>query len=125
MNTIGDRIKNVRENMNLTGEEFGKKLNVTKVAVSNWENNNRKPDLDMIVRIAEMGDVSTDYLLCRTDDRNAKIYKANVDGDDIEIAINKNYPHDLSPEEVLNLIERLKAVGFDVNKLIEDAKNKK
>ena len=48
-NTLGSRIKYVREKMNYTGEEFGKLLSVTKVAVSNWENDNRKPDVDMIV----------------------------------------------------------------------------
>lgn len=125
MNTVGDRIKRVRESLDLTGEEFGNKLNVTKVAVSNWENNNRKPDLDMIVKIADLGDVSTDYLLCKTDNSNSKIYNLNLDGDDIELQIHKDYPHNLSPDEVKELINQLKDVGFDVDKLIEKAKESK
>ena len=69
-NTLGSRIKYVREKMNYTGEEFGKLLNVTKVAVSNWENDNRKPDVDMIVKIANLSNVTTDFLLCNTDIEN-------------------------------------------------------
>ncbi|KGK87999.1 helix-turn-helix transcriptional regulator [Clostridium sp. HMP27] len=124
MRTTGDRIRFVREKLGLKGEDFGKKLNVTKVAVSNWENNNRTPDADMLVKIADLGDVSVDWLLLRTDNQDAKIYKATLGEDQIEIEINKNYPHELSPEEVNNLINQLKDVGFDVAKLIDKAKSK-
>lgn len=75
MSTLGYRIRKVRENLNLTGEEFGKKLNVTKVAVSNWENNNRKPDAEMLIKIADLGNISTDHLLGRTNDSNFNIYE--------------------------------------------------
>lgn len=125
MSAIGNRIRYVRETiLNKTGEEFGKLLNVTKVAISNWENNNRTPDAEMLVKIANLGDVTVDWLLCRTDNPNAKVYKGSLEKDNIEIEIHKNYPHELSPEEVENLINQLHAVGFDVNKLIENAKNK-
>lgn len=69
MSTLGDRIKEVRESLKLTGEEFGKKLNVTKVAVSNWENGNRNPDIEMIAKIAKLGDVTIDYLSGETNVR--------------------------------------------------------
>lgn len=125
MSTTGNRIRYIRDTiLNKTGEEFGKLLNVTKVAISNWENNNRTPDAEMLVRIANLGDVSVDWLLCRTDNPNAKIYEGSLGKDNIEIEIHKNYPHDLSPEEVEKLIQQLHEVGFDVNKLIEKAKNK-
>lgn len=125
MKTTGIRIKEIREQLDLTGEKFGNILNVAKGTVSNWENNNRTPDADMLVKIADTGDVSVDWLLCRTDNRNAKIYNATLDGNEIEIEINKNYPYELSPAEVEKLINQLKEVGFDVNTLIENAKNKK
>lgn len=78
MSTLGERIKNIRESLNLTGEEFGKKLNVTKVAVSNWENNNRKPDADMLIKIAELGNVTTDYLLARTNEKKSIISEEDI-----------------------------------------------
>lgn len=125
MRTTGDRIKYIREKLDLKGEDFGKKLNVTKAAVSNWENNNRMPDADMLIKIADIGDVSVDWILCRTDNPIAKVYKATINNEKIEVEINKDYPHNLAPEEVESLINQLKDVGFDVDKLIQNAKNKK
>lgn len=122
METFGQRLKKLRNAHNLYGEELGKTLNVTKVAISKWENNLRFPDKDTLVKIADYFNVTTDYLLCRTDDPNIKVYKANIDGENLEIGINKNYPHDLTPDEVEKLLRQLKEVGFDVNKLIDKAK---
>lgn len=71
MNTIGERIKYIREDvLNLSGEEFGKMLNVTKTAVSNWENGNRTPDIHVLSKIASLGNVSLDYLACKVNNSN-------------------------------------------------------
>lgn len=43
--------------------QFARKLSVTKQCVSNWENANLQPSIDMLRRIAETFSVSTDYLL--------------------------------------------------------------
>lgn len=40
----------------------------------------------------------------------------------IEIEIDKGYPHELTPEDVQNILKQLDAVGLDVNKLIENFK---
>ena len=60
-------IKNLRKSHNLSQVELAKKLSVTKQAVSNWENNNIQPSIDMLVKIADYFLVSTDYLLDRND----------------------------------------------------------
>lgn len=124
MDDFGKRLKQLRLDNNLTQEQLGRMLNVTNVGVSKWESNERFPDKDTLIKIANYFDVSTDYLLCRTDNPDAKIFKATVDGNDVEIEVEKCYPHDLKPEEVGDLIDQLKAVGFDIDKLIERAKNK-
>lgn len=41
------------------------KLSVTKQTVSNWENNNIQPSIDMLVKLSDIFSVSTDYLLGR------------------------------------------------------------
>lgn len=105
-NTLGSRIKYIREKMNCTGEGFGKLLNVTKVAISNWENDNRKPDVDMIVKIATLGNVTTDFLLCKTDIEDNTISKININKDEIVFEASKEvYPDGISKEE---MIEKLK-----------------
>lgn len=122
MITVGDRIRDIREKLELTGEEFGKLLSVTKTAVSNWENNNRKPDSDMIIKIAKLGNITTDYLLGITDDPNTVIYNVKIDNEDYKVGVDKSYPHDLNPEQVEDLIRELKEVGFDVQKYIDKVK---
>ena len=46
-----------------TQVSLAQKLSVTKQAVSNWENGNIQPSIDMLVRLADLFSVTTDYLL--------------------------------------------------------------
>lgn len=62
------RIKELRNAHGLTQVEFAKRLSVSKQAVSNWENNNIQPSIDMLVKIADYFAVTTDYLLGRSQD---------------------------------------------------------
>lgn len=64
---LGKRLKKLRTDKKLTQEELGKKINVTKVSISGYENGNRSPDTETLQRIADIFDVSTDYLLGRTE----------------------------------------------------------
>lgn len=64
---LGKRLKKLRTDKKLTQEELGKKINVTKVSISGYENGNRTPDTETLQRIADIFDVSTDYLLGRTE----------------------------------------------------------
>lgn len=63
MKTLGSRLKSLRKNMQLTGEEFGVKMNVSKPTVSLWESDKRTPNAEMLQKIANFFDVSVDYLL--------------------------------------------------------------
>lgn len=60
---FSSRIKELRISMGLNQVDFAKKLNVTKQSVSNWENGNIQPSIDMLVKIATVFSVSADYLL--------------------------------------------------------------
>lgn len=60
---FSEKIKELRLGLGMNQVEFAKILNVTKQSVSNWENNNIMPSIDMLVRIAKTFSVSTDYLL--------------------------------------------------------------
>lgn len=62
------RIKELRTAHGLTQVDFAKKLSVSKQAVSNWENNNIQPSVDMLIKIADYFGVTTDYLLGRSND---------------------------------------------------------
>ena len=58
-----ERIRELRHSLGINQVEFGKRLNVTKQCISNWENNNIMPSIDMLFRIPKTFSVSADYLL--------------------------------------------------------------
>ena len=60
---FGDRIKILRTSHNLSQVQLAERLNVSKQTVSNWENNNILPSVEMLMKIALFFSVSTDYLL--------------------------------------------------------------
>ena len=60
---FADRLKTVRKINNLNQVELANKLNVSKQSVSNWENDNIHPSIDVLIRISKILKVSTDYLL--------------------------------------------------------------
>lgn len=60
---LGYRIKELRQACGWNQVELGVKLSVTKQTVSNWENDNIQPSIEMLIRISEVFGVSTDYLL--------------------------------------------------------------
>lgn len=69
------RIKELRIAHNLTQVDFGNKLSIAKQTVSNWENNNILPSIDMLIKIADYFGVTTDYLLGRNNDNSLDVSK--------------------------------------------------
>lgn len=67
--TQGERIKEIRKDLNLTLEKFGEKLGVTKVAISNIEKGNRNLTDQMIKAICREYNVKYDYLMYGTGEK--------------------------------------------------------
>lgn len=124
MSKFPSRLKELREEKGLLGKDFAKIMSVEPATVTNWEKGNRFPKDDVLIKIADYFDCSTDYLLGRTDDKLAKVYSGKLHNQTIEIEIDKGYPHELTAEDVQNILKQLDAVGLNVNKLIENFKNK-
>lgn len=61
--TLNENIRELRVARNLSQVDLAKALGVTKQSVSNWENNNIQPSIDMLVHLARFFSVSTDCLL--------------------------------------------------------------
>ncbi|GGE08053.1 hypothetical protein GCM10011571_06610 [Marinithermofilum abyssi] len=59
------RLKALRRQRQWTQEQLGKKVNVTKASISCYEKGTRTPDLETLHRLADVLEVSTDYLLGR------------------------------------------------------------
>ena len=61
------RIKELRQSLGINQVEFGRRINVSKQCVCNWENGNIQPSIDMLIRIANTFSISADYLLGLSD----------------------------------------------------------
>ena len=60
---LSEKIKTLRQMRKMSQVELAKELNVTKQCVSNWENDNIQPSVEMLVQLANIFSVSTDCLL--------------------------------------------------------------
>ena len=84
---IEDRIKTIRQNKGYTQAELARKLNITRSSINAWELGISTPSTQYIVELANLFNVSTDYLL-NVDDREKNII--NIDGlSDKEVKIIK------------------------------------
>lgn len=60
---LSERIRSLRNNRGISQVELAEALHVTKQCVSNWENNNIQPSIEVLVKIARYFSVRADYLL--------------------------------------------------------------
>jgi len=65
---IGDRLAQLRKEKGYSMQEMANRLGIAKSTYAGYESNYREPSLDMIKKMAGFFDVSTDYLLGRSDD---------------------------------------------------------
>ena len=91
--SVGKRIKYLREKNSLEAQKLAQDLQVGKSTLSNWENDRRTPDLETLKKIANYFNVSTDYLLLG-DEANIK-----NSTDYFEIILNKTGDI-LSPDKI-------------------------
>ena len=61
--TFGDRLRDLIERREIKQKELAPLLNIGKSTLSGYVCNDRTPDMEQIVRIAEFFGVTTDYLL--------------------------------------------------------------
>jgi transcriptional regulator with XRE-family HTH domain len=73
---IGNLIKEIRKNNNLTQKDFAEKLGVTPQAVSKWENGKNIPDISVLKEIKKISNIDLDSILDGENNkkRNNKLY---------------------------------------------------
>ncbi len=67
--TFGERLKLLREAHNLTQKALADQLQTVRSTINKYEKNARKPEYDTLVKIADLFNTTTDYLLGRTEER--------------------------------------------------------
>ena len=67
MEKFSQRLLELRKQNNLTQEQLGKQINVSRYAILTYEKTKSYPDVEGLIALADYFKVSTDYLLGRTD----------------------------------------------------------
>lgn len=120
---IGDRIKKERIAKSITQKELSKLLDVSPSTIGMYEQNRRQPDSETLKKLANFFNVSTDYLLGRTDIKNPSDEISNAVEDDPELIEFWNelkeredlqllfkQTKDLSPKGIKQIIRIIKAI---------------
>ena len=135
---LAKRLKLLRSNKGLTQEQLAKELNTSKSSVAMWEIGQRDPDSDTIILIADFFDVSTDYLLGKSDDPKLPSHKKeepepeeepNVKWGEFGVSFGSGiHMNDLTDEDKEEMIELFKAglkLRAERNKRKEEEQRKK
>lgn len=77
---FGKQFKKIRTDLQLTQEQVSLQLNVSRQAVSNWENNKNLPDIEMIIDISRTFGISLDQLILGEDKTSNITEKLIEDG---------------------------------------------
>lgn len=66
MASTGERLADLRESKRWTQQELADKVGVVRTTISSYENDIYLPEVEKLVTIADIFEVSVDYLLCRS-----------------------------------------------------------
>lgn len=69
------RLKKLRSEKNLTQKQLADAIQTSQQNIAFYEKNKRQPKQEILERIAKYFNVSTDYLLCKTDKKNTDLTK--------------------------------------------------
>lgn len=70
---IGDKLKNLRIEKKMTQKQVADRIGLAISAVSSYESGSRYPSYDVLLKLARIFHVSTDYLLGVTETRNIDV----------------------------------------------------
>lgn len=101
-------LRNARKNNSLTMKELGQKIGVSESTISLYENGKRQPDNETIIKLSNILNCSTDYLL-GIDENKKMPADENISEQDKKLF---NLLRDLNPDEVQRVhdfVEGLKA----------------
>jgi bacteriophage CI repressor helix-turn-helix domain len=80
---FSERLKNLRKQAGFTQVDVANKLGISQQAYASWERGSKKPTQDNLVKIAQILNVSVDYLV-------GNLHEASDELDDIELLFRMN-----------------------------------
>ena len=84
--TFGEKLKEARKKAGLSQEQFAEKMSVSRSAVAKWEAGNGMPDINNLKVLAQLLDVSLDYLLDEDEKFSFNETRDAIDLDSFEVS---------------------------------------
>ncbi|NSW91330.1 MAG: helix-turn-helix transcriptional regulator [Firmicutes bacterium] len=114
---IGQRIRELRREHNLTQQQFAALFNLNDSTISLYENEKREPEYHTLVKIADHFNVTVDWLLGRVDNKNIAIIECeyipkdllNVGVEYLKLA-KEIYDKKIPPEDIRKIIAAINAL---------------
>lgn len=72
-NSLSENIRALRIRSGISQVELAKAMSVSKQCVSNWENDNVQPSIEMLEKLADYFRISTDQLLGRSAEQTVEV----------------------------------------------------
>ncbi|HAC1723702.1 TPA_asm: helix-turn-helix domain-containing protein [Listeria monocytogenes] len=123
---FGNRLKQLRKNNNKTQEDISKILGISRGAYSHIENGRNEPDMETIVKLANIFGVSTDYLLGRSNNGFIDTIAAHIDSNATEeemeeiLAYIEEKRKKYANEEEIDITDIAAKKDADVAKFVEE-----
>ena len=83
--TFGEKLKEARKEAGLSQEQFAEKMSVSRSAVAKWESDKGMPDVNNLKVMAQLLNVSVDYLLDEDEKLSFNEMKEAIDLDSFEV----------------------------------------
>ena len=107
-----NRLKLLREEKKLNQNEVGKYLGITGQAYGLYENEKRTINNETLIKLADYFEVSTDYLLGKSDIRNPE-KGVDFDPDKLRIGLSKKDYENITDEQMKQIEELAKVILKD------------
>ena len=99
---LGARLKMIRGEANMKQKEFAEQLGIATTTYSGYESGKHEPNIDFLIKIADMYNLSLDYVVGRS------VNKGGIADDEVNQFLNDN------------LVEPLKQKGKTKVEIMED-----
>ena len=111
---FGKNLSSLRKSKGLTQYELAERLGFSRGQLANYEQGQREPDFESLQKIANFFDVSTDYLIGRTDNKNSETTNKKTSRELTPyqqtvldwVTSKEDFSFYESPEELIDMIEQ-------------------
>lgn len=116
---ISDRLKSLRESTGMSARKFAESIGMKYTTYYGYETGAREPGSEFLTQIADYFEVTTDYILCRTNDPNQEVGVQLTDAE--KEAIKKYRALDERGKEIVSTVLEIEYRHVTQNHIVQFA----